>query len=66
MVLQALGLPYIGLATCEIRKLFANLYSAHANITAANFSENDASMKAAYDSNLLIGSLFKHIKYGQE
>ncbi len=59
---QALSLPLVGLATCTPLDKFSHLYQAYANITPADVQANDSHMKAGYDVNLPIETLFKQIE----
>ena len=59
---QALSLPLVGLATCTPLDKFSHLYQAYANITPADVQANDTHMKAGYDVNLPIETLFRQIE----
>jgi hypothetical protein len=59
---QALSLPLVGLATRTPLDKFAHLYAAYANITPADVQANDAHMKAGYDVNLPIETLFRQVE----
>jgi len=60
--LQALSLPLVGLATRTPLDKLNHLYQAYANISAADVQANDTNMKAAYDVNLPIETLFRQIE----
>jgi len=59
---QALSHPLVGLATRTPLEKFAHLYQAYANITPADLQANDTHMKAGYDVNLPIETLFRQIE----
>ncbi len=59
---QALSLPLVGLATRTPLDKLTHLYQAYANINAADVQANDMAMKAGYDVNLPIETLFRQIE----
>jgi hypothetical protein len=59
---QALSRPLVGLATRTPLDMFTHLYQAYANINPADVQANDAHMRAAYDVNLPIETLFRQIE----
>jgi hypothetical protein len=59
---QALSLLLVGLATQTPLDKLSHLYQAYANINAADVQANDVAMKAGYDVNQLIETLFRQME----
>jgi hypothetical protein len=62
MFVRSLQTKYIGYLNVSTRQLLDHLYRQYAQISAADLQDNDASLKASYDPNLPIETLFDQVE----
>ena len=64
MFIRCLQTKYLGYLNVSTRDILDHLYAQYARISAADLQDNDVTLKAPYDPNLPIETLFDQIENG--